>query len=293
MRIVITGAAGLLGDKIFRVASADDTLLPTRRSVAPTNSSLKMDVTDIGQVHERLLALRPDAVIHAAALTNVDECERDRERAKLVNSLGTRNIAQVCRQLGCRMIYVSTDYVFDGESGMYVETDTPSPINHYGSTKLEGEGHVTELCGDYAICRTSVLYGWHPRKNNFATWIIESLSTDTAIKVVDDHYNSPTLADNLAEALLELAHQPLRGVFHTAGAERISRYDFAVRLARTFNLDPDLIARAKMKDLKLWVARRPPDSSLSVRKAERVLKTRLMNVDESLKTMLETKPASL
>lgn len=293
MRIVITGAAGLLGDKILRVASADDTLLPTHRSVAPTESSLKMDVADIGQVHERLLALRPDAVIHAAALTNVDECERDRERATLVNSLGTRNIAEVCRQLGCRMIYVSTDYVFDGESGMYVETDTPSPINHYGSTKLEGEGHVMGLCEDYAICRTSVLYGWHPRKNNFATWIIDSLKKGQPIRVVDDHYNSPTLADNLAEVLLEVAHRPLSGVFHTAGAERISRYDFAVRLARTFNLDPDLIAGVEMKDLRLWVARRPPDSSLNVGRAERILKTRLMKVEDSLKTMLERKPASL
>jgi len=252
-----------------------------------------MDVTDIGQVHDRLPALRPGVVIHAAALTSVDECERDRERATLVNSLGTRNVAEVCRQLGCRMIYVSTDYVFNGEKGMYAETDTPSPINHYGSTKLDGEGHVRELCEDYAICRTSVLYGWHPRKSNFATWIIDSLEKGTAIKVVDDHYNSPTLADNLASALLELTHRPLCGVFHTAGGERIGRYDFAVRLARTFNLDPDLIARAKMKDLKFWVARRPPDSSLSVGKAERTLKTRLMKVDESLKTMLETKPASL
>ena len=114
----------------------------------------------------------------------------------------------------------------------------------------------------------------------------------TAINVVGDHYNSPTLADNLAEALLELAHQPLRGVFHVAGAERTSRYDFAVRLARVFNLDPDLIAKARTKDLKFWIARRPPDSSLSVGKAERVLETRLMKVDQSLKRMLQTKSAS-
>jgi len=293
MRIVITGAGGLLGQKILQAASTRDMLLPTHYSVPSTPNSVKMDVTDIKQVHDRLLALRPDAMIHAAALTNVDECERDKERATLVNSLGTRNVAEVCRQLGCRMIYVSTDYVFNGEKGMYVETDTPSPINHYGSTKLEGEDHVKELCEDYAICRTSVLYGWNPTRSNFATWIIDSLRKRRLIKVMDDHYNSPTLADNLAEALLELAHRPLCGVFHTAGAERVSRYDFAVGLARTFNLEPDLIARARMKDLKFWVARRPPDSSLSVDKAERILKTRLMKLDESLKTMLETKPASL
>lgn len=293
MRIVTTGAGGLLGEKILRAVTPEDTLLPTHHSIPPSPNSVKMDVTNLRQVSDRLLALRPDALIHTAALTNVDECERHRKRATLVNSQGTRNVAEVCRQLGCRMIYVSTDYIFDGESGMYVETHTPSPINHYGFSKLEGERHVRQLCEDYVICRTSVLYGWHPRKSNFATWIIDSLINGRAIKVVDDHYNSPTLADNLAEALLELVHRPFHGVFHVAGAERISRYDFAVRLARLFDLDPDLIERVKMKDLKFWVARRPPDSSLSVDKAERILRTRLMKVDEGLKTMLGTKPASL
>jgi dTDP-4-dehydrorhamnose reductase len=123
--------------------------------------------------------LKPDITIHTAAETNVDKCETQKELSWKINVEGTRNIAEACKKLGAKLVYVSTEYVFDGEKGSYVEEDKPNLINHYGTTKLEGENQIVSRCKDYAILRTSVIYGWHPWKQNFATWMINSLKLDS------------------------------------------------------------------------------------------------------------------
>ncbi|HID90740.1 TPA: dTDP-4-dehydrorhamnose reductase, partial [Candidatus Bathyarchaeota archaeon] len=149
----------------------------------------------------------------------------------------------------------------------------------------EGEGFVKACCEDYVIARASVLYGWHPWKPNFAAWVIGSLRRGKPISVVVDHYNSPTFADNLARALLEIVGRDVTGVYHTAGAERISRFDFAVKAARVFGLDDALIRPIKMEELRVWVARRPRDSSLSVDKALRGLGIELLDATKGLLEM--------
>ena len=180
-------------------------------------------------------------MVHTAAETNVDRCEVNREHAWKVNVKGTRNIAEVCNGISAKVVYVSTDYVFDGGKGSYTEDDESNPVNYYGLTKLEGERCVTEICADHVIIRTSVLYGWHPWKPNFVKWVIESLREAKQISVVNDHFNSPTLADNLAEVMLEIIDRNLRGLYHTARRERINRFEFALKIAETFDLDSNLI----------------------------------------------------
>ena len=285
IRILVTGTNGLLGSKIVKLAEQSFEVIPTHHTRPSFKGSIKMDMTNSAEVSQVVANTKPDLVLHVAAETGVDKCEKNRDEAWRINAEGTKSIAAACGKLGSKLIYVSTDYVFDGEKGLYVETDRPNPLNYYGWTKLKGEEFVAEYCQNYSIARTSVLYGWHEWKVNFARWVIESLKRKEPIVVVDDHYNSPTLADNLAEVLLELAQADLVGIYHTAGSERISRYNFAVEIAKKFDLDVSMIAPVKMNELKMWIAKRPRDSSLCINKAQKQLKTRFLNIQESLKSM--------
>jgi dTDP-4-dehydrorhamnose reductase len=244
-----------------------------------------MDITKESDVRRVFNSFKPDVVIHAAAETNVDRCEVDKKHAWRVNVGGTKNIADMSNVINARMLYVSTDYVFSGEQGLYTERDDPNPVNHYGSTKLEGERYVTRTCRDYAIARTSVLYGHHPSKSNFAEWVIKTLEENEPISVVDDHYNSPTLADNLAEAIVEMIQKNLVGLYHIAGSARINRFDFALQIAKAFDLDSGLIKPVRMSELKAWVAERPRDSSLRIDEIQRQIKTKLLDVNGALKKM--------
>ena len=284
-RILVTGATGLLGRQLVEVLSKKYEVIPTYHAGAMRPDSVRMDIVDRDMVFRVIGEMRPWAVVHSAAETDVDKCETNKEWAWSVNVGGTSIIAEGCVKVGAKLIYISTDYVFDGARGLYREDDRPNPLNYYGLTKLRGEESVRRTCPSYVVARTSVLYGWHPKRLNFATWVINSLRSGKRISVVDDHYNSPTLADSLAEGILEVVGRDVGGFFHVCGKERISRYEFAIRIADIFGLDKSLIARARMDDLKAWIARRPRDSSLCVERAERELGVDLLSVDEGLRRM--------
>lgn len=284
----MTGASGLLGGKLVDALSKGYEVIPTHNTQALHPNSMRMDIVDKDGVFRVLSQVCPDVVVHAAAETNVDRCETDRELAWNVNAAGTKNIAEACAKIGAKLIYISTDYVFDGLKGLYSEGDEANPINYYGLTKLKGEEFVRELCEIFVMLRTSVLYGWHPRRLNFATWVIDSLRKGKTISVVDDHYNSPTLADNLAEIIRRMMEMDASGVYHTAGSERVGRYDFAVKIAEIFELDKLLLAPVKIKDLKIWVAKRPRDSSLCVDKIRKEMGIEPLNLDEALRRMRDS-----
>ena len=284
-KILVTGASGLLGSKVIDKSEAEYVVFPTHSTQQFSPCSLRMNITDENEVKSVFGKVKPNVVVHTAAETNVDECETHKEHALKVNADGTKNLAEACNQIGARILYISTDYVFDGEKGFYTEEDHPNPVNHYGLTKLKGEKYVQELCSSFAILRTSVLYGVHPQKPNFAKWIITALKEGKSIHVVEDHYNSPTLADNLAEAIVEIIGRELEGLYHTAGNERISRYEFALKIAEAFDLEASLVKPVKMDDLKGWKAKRPKDSSLCVDKVQKKIVTRLQDVTHGLKEM--------
>jgi dTDP-4-dehydrorhamnose reductase len=284
-RILVTGASGLLGSKLVAQARRYFNVVSTYRTESRFPNSVRMDITKESDVRRAFSSFKPNVVVHAAAETNVDRCEADKERAWRVNVGGTKNIADMSNVIGARMLYVSTDYVFSGEQGLYTERDAPNPVNHYGTTKLEGERYVTRTCREYTIARTSVLYGQHPSKSNFAKWVITALEESEPISVVDDHYNSPTLASNLAEAILEMIQKNLNGLYHMTGSERITRFDFALRIANNFDLDSSLIKPLRMSELKAWAAKRPRDSSLRIDKIQKQIKTKLLDVNAGLKRM--------
>jgi dTDP-4-dehydrorhamnose reductase len=228
---------------------------------------------------------KPDVVIHTAAYTDVDGCEINRELAWKVNAEATKHLAIASAQVNSHLIYVSTDYVFDGEKGFYTEEDKPNPISYYGYTKLRGEEFLKGYATEWCIARPSVLYGWGPKhKQNFATWIINNLKQGKEVKVLTDQHVSPTLNTNLAAMLLEIAERKITGTTHTAGATRVSRHEFALKLAETFNLNKNLIKPITMNEIR-WKAKRPKDSSLNVSKANSLLNTKPLQLNNASEIM--------
>lgn len=286
-KMLITGASGLLGARIVELAKKDFRVLPSHNTRSLHPDSVKLDITEHKVISAIFSKFSPDIVIHAASETNVDRCETQKDSAWKINVEGTGNIVQVCNQIGAKLVYISTDYVFDGKKGFYTEEDKPNPINYYGLTKLEGENQIVNHCKNYVILRTSVLYGRHPWKRNFATWTIDQLKQGKETMVVEDHYNTPTLADNLAELTIETIRKDMQGIYHASGVERISRFEFAKQIARTFALNPDLIKPVRMSQLTAWIAKRPRDSSLSTEKIQKQLETKPLNITEGLNRMKE------
>jgi dTDP-4-dehydrorhamnose reductase len=185
----------------------------------------ELDVTDERAVLSRIVSARPSAVIHTAAFTNVDACESAPERAFLVNGRGTSIVAAACRKLGCRLVYSSSDYVFSGEEGPYVETDVPGPVSAYGWSKLVGEEAVASLGDKGVIARTAWLYADHGR--NFFLTMLRLARERSELEVVIDQLGCPTFAGDLARALLDLAASPASGIFHVASRGKVSWADFA------------------------------------------------------------------
>jgi len=286
---VVTGSSGLLGRSLVSVLADRYETVGIDKHVLEGRDDLAVDITQREHTLKAIVSAAPRVVVHTAAETDVDRCETERDLARRINVDGTANIADACTRVGAKLILVSTDYVFDGSKGKYKETDQPNPISFYGVTKLEAERIGTSTSPDCLIVRPSVLYGWHPTKLNFATWILKGLREHQILRVVKDHINSPTFADNLARAIQRAIERNSRGILHIAGDERISRFDFARRIARRFSLDESLLVPVEMKDLD-WVARRPRDSSLNVGKAEKELGIELFGVNRGLEEMARSKP---
>ncbi len=289
-KVLVLGA-GLLGSRIARLASErydvhtadEDPLLSDAGGVFH-----RLDITDRRALEGLVLSLRPAAVFHTAAITNVDRCEVEPSLAMRVNAVATGHVAVACAKAGAFLCYVSTDFVFDGQRGMYRESDRPSPLSVYGRSKLTGERDV-ECLGlrwPWVIARSSVLYGSFRRRYNFATWIIDELRSGREVRVVTDQFASPTLADDLADALLRLWEGGARGLYHVAGGERLSRYDFAATVCEVFGLDSSLVKPTTTRELAQR-APRPPDSSLDVSKVEAFLGRRMLGAREGLERMRE------
>jgi dTDP-4-dehydrorhamnose reductase len=275
--ILVTGS-GLLGSDVIRVLRKEHEVTGTFNS-HPKEGAIRLDIADRGATIEAIGELKPEYVVHTAALTNVDYCEDHPDEAAAINDKGTKNVADAARMAGARMVYVSTDFVFDGARGMYREEDPVNPISVYAYSKLLGEYHVKELKG-HVIARTSVVYG--NARQNFVTWVRDSLAKKQTIKVVTDQYNSPTLSYDCALALAALIKHGAEGTYHTAGGERISRYDFAVKIARFYRLDAGLIEPVTSDTLK-QKAKRPADSSLDVSKVSKY--HRMLDIMDGLKKM--------
>jgi len=280
-KIVVIGADGLLGSKIINTHLKNYEIVGTYHKNKPVfEKTFQLDITNKKQV-ESLKKLNPDIIIHTASLTNVDYCEDNREEAWDVNVKGTENILEVSEKIRNKIIFLSTDYIFDGKNGPYSEGEELNPINYYGKTKLECEKLVKSSRLEYIIVRTTVLYGWGKNRLNFVTWVIDELKNGRKIKVVRDQYGTPTLADNLAEVILELILHDKRGIYNVAGSSLVNRYEFALKIADIFELNKGLITPVTSEELNQR-APRPKRGGLKIDKIKKEMRVKLLTIEEGL-----------
>ncbi len=232
MKILVTGANGMLGQDLCPI------LEDNGYEVVETDIN-DMDITDINSVKKVMEFEQPEVVIHCAAYTNVDKAEEDLKSAELINVTGTENVADVCGKLGITLVYISTDYVFDGtKTEPYEADDRTNPLNNYGITKYEGEEAVRSLCDKYIVARTSWLYGHHGK--NFVETMLKLAKTQNEIKVVDDQIGCPTWTVDLSNALVELIEDEEYGTFHVCGSGCTSWYGFAKEIFKAAGADVNL-----------------------------------------------------
>lgn len=257
-------------------------------------SLIKLDITRPDDLKKLFLEIRPDIVVNTIALHNVDYCESHRDEAYNINSKAVAALTSLCNILGSRLIHISTDFVFDGNTGNYSERSLPNPQSVYAKSKLQGELEAKKA-SSYLVLRTSVIYGWTPLENevtksssgkpiNFALWALSRMNKGETLKVVRDQFTSPTLADTLAAVIMRLASREKNDVYHVSGTSCISRYEFTKKIANIMGYSPDLIKPIGRRSF-VQVAQRPVNSCLNCNKLQKDLNFKLMDVDQSLAIM--------
>jgi dTDP-4-dehydrorhamnose reductase len=343
LKLLIIGVGGQLGSKLvekaaeegeYSIYGAFNTRPPSPSSSKLLTGSFQLDKSNFDQVRQVVSKVKPDAVIDTGALHNVDYCETHEQEAFMINVDGTRNLARACRSVGSTtFVFVSTDFVFDGERGLYSEDDEPNPLSVYARSKLEGEKLAfKENPENSIVVRPAVIYSWVDQTSNgekeesgkkmnkkkereekrssglmaspsssstssgkplnFGAWLVSQISSGKEVKIVGDQITSPTLADDLAGAILAILKSGKRSViFHTAGATPLSRYDFSVKLAEKLRLDTNLIHKISSDQLK-QVAKRPKNSSLLSDKIKRETGYEMMDIDRALEAFVRVRSPS-
>ena len=278
-RILITGANGLLGQKLVGLLTKQSNveLIATARGdnrlpVKEGYTYRSMDITDCQQVLDVISDVQPNVVIHGAAMTDVDKCETQKDACWAQNVHAVEYIIEACRATGAFLLHVSTDFIFDGTAGPYDETAEANPISFYGWSKQAGESAVIHSGIKWAIARTVLVYGiaHDMSRSNIILWVKKSLEDGKNIKVVTDQWRSPTLAEDLAMGCYLIADKEAEGIFNISGKEVLTPYEMAIKTADYFGLDRSLIAQADSSTFT-QVARRPPRTGFILDKSKSVL----------------------
>jgi dTDP-4-dehydrorhamnose reductase len=287
-KILLTGANGLLGQKtadVFARETDHELLLADLASKGEEPrkySYIQLDITNKEKVKSVVKDYKPDIIINAAAYTNVDGCETERELSWRVNVDAVKNLIISSRYNSSKIIHISTDYIFDGVKGGYDEDATPNPLSFYGKSKLASENALFASGVTCAVIRTMIIYGKGKNvKKNFALWLVDKLGNNEPVRIVDDQYGMPTMVDDLGLALVRIVDRERTGVYNVCGSEYLSRYEFAVKLADIFEYDGGIIEPVKTAELQ-QAAARPMNSSFVLLKAETELGLRTLNVTDGL-----------
>ncbi|UOQ53185.1 SDR family oxidoreductase [Hymenobacter cellulosivorans] len=280
-RILVTGSNGLLGQKLVELLRQQQPGVELIASSRGTNKLadlypdlrfVVLDVTDRAQVQQVLQAERPTHLIHTAAMTNVDECELNRESCWLQNVTAVEYLIEACQQFDIHLTYVSTDFIFSGEQGPLTEEAAPGPVNFYGESKLAAEQAVQASSARWAIVRTVLVYGTAHEygRTNIVLWVRNSLRAGKPIKVVDDQLRTPTLAEDLAQGCWLVAQHDAAGVYNISSSELLTPYQMALQVADYFHLDKSLITRVDASTFS-QPAKRPLRTGFIITKAQRDL----------------------
>jgi len=273
MKILIFGASGQLGLELSKILQGDLIKVYNSNKI---EDGYKLDLTNFSMVEDFILKKKPDIIINTAAITDVDKCETEKDIAYKVNAEAVKHIVRATRVIEAYFIQISTDYVFDGQKGLYKEEDLPNPINYYGLTKLLGDTYALSY-DDSLVIRTSGIF----RNKGFPIYVYKALKENREVNAFKGYY-SPISARKLAEAINEIIQYRKTGIINIAG-ERISRYELALKIKEKFNLDGIV---KEVDNIENWVAKRPFDSSLDISKAKKLLSVDFYSLDENLNYIL-------
>jgi dTDP-4-dehydrorhamnose reductase len=295
MKVLITGSNGLLGQKLVSLLYLlpEVTLIATARGenrdeIYEDYIYESMDITSEENVLAVFRKHKPDAVIHTAAMTHVDQCELNKETCVDQNITAVKHIVKACKEVGAFLVHVSTDFIFDGTHGPLTEEETPNPVNYYGWTKWEAEKAVEGSGLKWAIARTVLVYGvvQDMSRSNIVLWAKNNLEQKKEINVVNDQWRTPTLAEDLAKGCWLIVQKQATGIFNISGEEMISPYDLAHTVADVWNLDKGLIKQADSSTFT-QPAMRPPKTGFIIDKAKKVLGYKPHTLIEGLELVKE------
>ena len=287
LKFLVTGSAGLIGRQVVKDLSETHEVFSCYNKSKPEHGNIiKMDLLNHEMISNVMSEKKPDVVIHLGAMTAVDLCETDQDSAFKINSQATEILAKESSKMNTFIVYVSTDYVFDGNTGMYEENDATNPLGFYGKSKLLGEKSIQNFSSNWCIARTSTPFGLHPTKKSFPIWVIENLQKQKQIDVLTDQFTSPTYVPSLSRMLIEISERHLAGIIHVAGASKISRYEMAKLISDKLGLDGKLLREISINDIK-WEAQRPKDSSLNVSKAISTLNQKPQKIDHDVNLFID------
>jgi dTDP-4-dehydrorhamnose reductase len=278
-KILITGSNGLLGQKLVELISNNSTfeLIATSRGENRLKNKenyiyQSLDICIKEEIDAVIANYKPDYVIHTAAMTNVDQCETEQELCLKINVEAVKNIAEACKKNDSFLIHLSTDFIFDGTKGPYIEDDLPNPLSFYGQSKLDAENLVKNSGCKWAIVRTVIVYGiaQDMSRSNIVLWVKNSLEQGKTINVVNDQWRTPTLAEDLAIGCLLIVEKNAEGVFNISGEEMLTPLDMAIKTADFFGLDKKLIQQTDGSKF-VQPAKRPPKTGFVIEKAKNTL----------------------
>lgn len=286
MRILITGSNGLLGQTLQRELQQQHEIFGVDLTkISYFNTRIKylpLDITSRNETFSCFRQYNPQLVIHTAAMTAVDLCEIKKNQCWEVNVIGTENVVLAAERVGAKIVFISTDYIFDGKKGPYTEEDLPNPINYYGKSKLAAENIIRGSLISWVILRTIVLYGHGIKVNaSFVSWLLNQLRNGNNVNIVNDQWGNTTLVDILAAAIISSIDHNAKGIYNIGGIDFMNRYEMALHVAEKFNLNPELISPIKTSEL-LQPASRPLKSGLFVEKAAKDLELEFPDIIQSL-----------
>jgi len=290
---MVTGASGFVGGHVIRLALPHGKVVGLARSPAPLRhanlSWAQVDLMDPAALERAFKEHQPSAVIHAAALSDIDACERNPELAYGINVLATGHLVRLCLQFGSRLVFTSTDTVFSGAGRFYRETDAADPVNYYGRSKVAAERLVLEHENVFVVARLCLVAGFaaFSRGNSFLARALGSLRAGEPITLATDEFRTPVFVEVAARALLELAGNRMTGIYHLAGNNRLSRYEIGRKLAFLTGVNPELVRPRDSRSPAMGAAR-PKDVSLDNRKARSHLQTPFPDFEPTLMQLLAT-----
>ncbi len=274
MRILITGANGLLGQKLVKLLADNHLdLLATSQGASrirtPGVDFLSLNITDGAAVTRAVTEYEPSVIVNCAAMTQVDQCETDRKKCWEINVVSVAHLIEAASSVGAHLLHISSDFIFDGTSGPYREEDQPNPVNFYGQSKWAAEKLLYDSKIDWSIARTILVYGATPgySRSNIMLWVKQSLESGSPIRVVADQFRTPTLVEDLAQGCLLMIRKKATGIYHISGEDLLTPYDIAIITARYFSLDESLITKTDSKEFT-QPAKRPLKTGFIIEKAK-------------------------